>query len=210
MPTSNDEWIGQLTAEGRTRDRAIRYLRDLLLKAAAHQVHRLALHSALGSARTEEVIHSAANEATVAVMAKLHTFEGRSRFTTWAFKFGILHANAEARKAQWKGRELAIDEYVDLPAETALSPDSAAEASDLQRAVARGLETALTSHQRSVATALLLHDVPIDVFAERTGATRGAVYKTLHDARKRLRQFLADEGFLTETEMDAVMTGTEA
>jgi RNA polymerase sigma-70 factor (ECF subfamily) len=29
--------------------------------------------------------------------------------------------------------------------------------------------------------------VPIDVLAERLNTTRGALYKTLHDARKKLR-----------------------
>jgi RNA polymerase sigma-70 factor, ECF subfamily len=42
--------------------------------------------------------------------------------------------------------------------------------------------------------AITLDDVPIDVLAERLGSTRGAVYKTLHDARRTLRAELAAGG----------------
>lgn len=43
--------------------------------------------------------------------------------------------------------------------------------------------------------AVTLNGVPIDVLAERLNTTRGALYKTLHDARKKLRRELAAQGF---------------
>jgi RNA polymerase sigma-70 factor (ECF subfamily) len=49
------------------------------------------------------------------------------------------------------------------------------------------LRTRLTTHQRAVFTALALDGTPIDVLADRLGTTRGALYKTLHDARRKLR-----------------------
>jgi RNA polymerase sigma-70 factor (ECF subfamily) len=52
----------------------------------------------------------------------------------------------------------------------------------------------LTAHQRAVLVAITLQDVPIDVLAERLGTTRGALYKTLHDARRKLRAQLALQG----------------
>ena len=42
--------------------------------------------------------------------------------------------------------------------------------------------------------ALALNEVPIDVLAERLGSTRGSLYKTLHDARRKLRACLAAQG----------------
>ena len=54
----------------------------------------------------------------------------------------------------------------------------------------------LTDHQRRVLTALALDGVPVDVLAERLDTTRGALYKTLHDARRRLRAELEKEGLL--------------
>jgi RNA polymerase sigma-70 factor (ECF subfamily) len=39
-----------------------------------------------------------------------------------------------------------------------------------------------------------VNGVPIDVLAERLGTTRGALYKTLHDARRKLRHHLSERG----------------
>jgi RNA polymerase sigma-70 factor (ECF subfamily) len=52
---------------------------------------------------------------------------------------------------------------------------------------------ALTPHQRRVLVALAVNGVPIDVLAERLNTTRGALYKTLHDARRKLREHLGEE-----------------
>jgi RNA polymerase sigma-70 factor, ECF subfamily len=66
------------------------------------------------------------------------------------------------------------------------------------RAIVRAIQTELSPHQRQVLSALVLDDVPIDVLAERLGTTRGALYKTLHDARRKLRTSIgADDDALT-------------
>jgi RNA polymerase sigma-70 factor (ECF subfamily) len=195
-PTSNDEWLARLsTASGPVHDEAVARLHDLMVRAAWHQVSRMADASNLGSGRREEVALSAADEATVSVLARLSAFEGRSRFTTWAYKFAILHAGVEVRRAAWSHREVELHDLVDhtSPGD---SPETYAEAQDLASAVRRGIEEALTPHQRRVALALLVDEVPIDVLAERLATTRNALYKTLHDARKRLREFLGDAGYL--------------
>jgi RNA polymerase sigma-70 factor (ECF subfamily) len=46
--------------------------------------------------------------------------------------------------------------------------------------------------------ALALNGVPLDVLSERLNTTRGALYKTLHDARRKLRADLARKGFSVE------------
>ena len=69
------------------------------------------------------------------------------------------------------------------------------EDSDLLRAIVSVMESSLTPHQREVFTALALNGVPIAVLAERLTSTRGALYKTLHDARRKLRAALADAGY---------------
>jgi len=60
--------------------------------------------------------------------------------------------------------------------------------------VQRAIDEQLTPHQRTVLVALALNGVPIDVLAERLETTRGALYKTLHDARKKLRAHLEESG----------------
>ena len=60
------------------------------------------------------------------------------------------------------------------------------------QALSSSIDGCLTDHQREVLVALALNGVPIDVLAERLATTRGALYKTLHDARRKLRAHLAE------------------
>jgi RNA polymerase sigma-70 factor (ECF subfamily) len=195
-PISNDDWIDQLSATGPRHDAAVARLHDLMLRSAWHQVNRMPESATLGSRRREEVVHAAADEATMSVLARLDAFEGRSRFTTWAYKFGILHAGVEVRRSAWRDREIDLDS-VPEPSAPGTGPEGYLEARDLSDALSRAMATALTPHQRRVALALLIEHVPIDVLAERLGTTRNALYKTLHDARKALRSQLVDQGLLS-------------
>jgi len=198
-PTSNEEWLARLGFCGAVRDEAVARLHSLMVRAARHQVHRMNDAIGLGAARREEIVLSAADEATVSVLARLHTFEGRSRFTTWAFKFGILHAGVEVRRAAWSGREIELHTIEETRA-SGQSPEGYAETRDLADAVTRAIAEILTPHQRRVAVALLVEEVPIDVLADRLATTRNALYKTLHDARKRLREHLRAAGYLATPE----------
>ncbi|WP_344435193.1 sigma-70 family RNA polymerase sigma factor [Actinomadura bangladeshensis] len=191
-----DDWVARLSAAGPVRDDAVAHLHGLMLRAARYQVGRMVEAADLGAARREEIVQAAADEATVSVLSRLHTFEGRSRFTTWAYKFGILHAGVEVRRAAWNGREIRLHEAPEPGEPAASSPEAYAEGRDLARAARDALIAALTPHQRRIAVALLVDEVPIDVLAERLGTNRSALYKTLHDARKRLRAHLSAQGYL--------------
>jgi RNA polymerase sigma-70 factor (ECF subfamily) len=90
------------------------------------------------------------------------------------------------------GRELPVDDATWSSAlATDASPEERLEQRELLRELGRGIEQALTPHQRSVFVALAVNGVPVDVLAERMGTTRGALYKTLHEARRRLRRHLS-------------------
>lgn len=193
---ADDEWIPRLSAAGRTRADAIARLRELLLLATRHQVSRMPQAIDLGVVRREEIAQSAANEATLSVLARLATFEGRSRFTTWAYKFGIYQAGIEVRRASWHDREVELNDLLPLEHPAADSPEAHAEGHHLAAVLSDALQNELTPHQRRVAVALLIDEVPIDVLADRLGTNRGAIYKTLHDARRRLRTHLANQGMV--------------
>lgn len=190
------DWVSALTMPGPEQDRALRDLHRLLVHAARRQVHRMGGRA--GSRDVDELANQAADEALVALLGKLHTFEGRSRFTTWAYKFAVLHAANAVRAAAWQGREIHLD-GLDLVIDPAPQPGHYAEAHDLVTAVRRLLGSTLTPHQRRVVVALVLDEVPIDVLAERLGTNRNALYKTLHDARARIRSALVAEGLLDGT-----------
>jgi RNA polymerase sigma-70 factor (ECF subfamily) len=195
-PPSDEGWVADLTDEGLAGQRALARLRDLLLRATRHQVWRLRdLLPGAGSGDLEDLAQQAANDALVAVLRQLGTFEGRSRFTTWVYKFGVLHAGVAVRRQAWRHREVPLPDSLTL-ADTSPAPAELSEASSLARAVHTAIAVELTPHQRRVVLALLVEDVPIDVLADRLGSTRNALYKTLHDARSRLRVVLTENGYL--------------
>ena len=192
----DSEWVQRLSATGRVRDSAVGDLHALMLRAARHQVGRMPEAAGLGAALRDEVVQSAADEATMSVLSRLATFEGRSRFTTWAFKFAILHAGVEVRRVAWRDREIELPDLPERGDAAMSSPEAHAELRELGEAVREGLAEAVTPHQRRIMLAVLVDGVPIDVLAERLGTNRGALYKTLHDGRQRLRAFLGERGFM--------------
>ena len=191
-----EDWVDALSTPGPRQDHAMVQLHQLMLRASRHQVRRMRSSLAgVGDDRLEEIANQAADEAMMAVLSKLATFEGRSRFTTWAYKFAILQSATEVRRFAWQHREVELDDNAQPPAR-GLSPAGYAEAADLASAVRAAIDVALTPHQRRVTLALLVNDIPIDVLADRLGTSRNALYKTVHDARTRLRAHLIASGHL--------------
>jgi RNA polymerase sigma-70 factor (ECF subfamily) len=203
MDSESHRWLERLRAESRDRDAAIAELRELLLRAARFEVRkRCATLSQFRGGDQEDLAQQSAGDAMVAILSKLDQFEGRSKFTTWAYKFALYEAAARIRKLAWQGRELPLEaeEWPDL-ADPGPAPQGEVEMSDLLAAIRQEIETSLTPRQREVLVALALNEVPIDVLAERLDTTRGALYKVLHDARKRLRAALAERGMILEDEL---------
>ena len=197
------DWVGTLSGVGPQHDEALRALHGMLLRAARCQVVRMS--STLGSvgvAVRDEIANQSADEALMAVLGKLATFEGRSRFSTWAYKFAVLQAATNVRKHAWRDRDGHL-EGLELLADRGVGPEQYAEATDLAAAVRRAIDTELSPHQRRILVALVVEDVPIDVLAERLGTNRNALYKTLHDARKKLRTHLRGTGHLADLDLQA-------
>lgn len=190
-------WLDALSGSGRTHEEAVERLHALLLRAARFELARRsgAVGGDDGRAGLDDLATQAAADALMAIMRKLHTYRGDSRFTTWAYKFALLEAAVKARRRAWQGREVPLEEdgWAQL-ADRRAAPDTDAETGELLAAVQRAIAEDLTPHQRAVLIAITLNGVPIDVLAERLATTRGALYKSLHDARKKLRARLAADG----------------
>jgi RNA polymerase sigma-70 factor, ECF subfamily len=198
------DWLRALAATGSTHDAAVERLHALLLRAARFEVARRqrSIGPSRGSGGIDDLAMYAADDALLAILRKLHTYRGDSRFTTWAYKFALVEAAAKLRKQPWRQREVRLepDGWSQLR-DGGASPGDQAEASELIDAVCYAIAEALTAHQRAVLVAVTLNDVPVDVLAERLGTTRGAIYKTLHDARRRLRARLARDGLCSGFEV---------
>jgi RNA polymerase sigma-70 factor (ECF subfamily) len=196
MDSESLRWLERLRADGRDRDLAMAELRELLLRAARFEVRRrCATLRQIRGGDQEDLAEQSAGDAMVAILAKLDSFRGESQFTTWAYKFALYEAAARIRKLSWQGRELPLDaeDWPRVP-DPGPAPQGEVEMNELLAAIRQEIERTLTPHQREVLVALALNEVPIDVLAERLGSTRGALYKTLHDARRKLRAALADRG----------------
>src|SRR5690349_22399512 len=159
------DWVAELAAPGHRGEQARKELYALLVKAATFEVRRRGVPD-------DDLAAQAAGDAMLALLKKLHTYRGESRFTTWAYKFALYEAAAKTRRRAWRDRELPLE------AEFATHDDL--ETPELLRTIAKGIDE-LTPHQREVLVALAINGVPIDVLAERNHTTRGALYKTLHD-----------------------------
>ena len=149
-------------------------------------------------AMTEDFVQ----EALLQIQAKKHQFEGRSRFTTWAGKIAVRQALAELRRARW--RDFSLDSLVgtsdftpsflvqvggqDLPEQGTLQAEAL-------EAVSQVIQQELTERQRAALVALTVQGVSMDAVADQLGTNRNALYKLLHDARRRLKARLAERGF---------------
>jgi RNA polymerase sigma-70 factor (ECF subfamily) len=199
--SDSSAWLDALHAGGPVYDHAVERLHELLLRAARFEVsRRRASVVYVRGDELDDIAMQAADDALVAVLAKLDEFRGASRFTTWAYKFALLEAGVRLRKRAWQEREVVLDSdsWTELAHEAA-SPAVDAERAELLREIASCIGDELTPHQRQVLVSLAIDGVPIDVLAERLSTTRGALYKTLHDARTKLRGALADKGLSLET-----------
>jgi len=189
-------WLDDLRAEGPVHDAAVERLHGLLLRASRFEASRRGASVArLGPSEVEQVVSDSAGDALVSVLARLDDFRGLSRFATWAYKFAILETAVNMRRRAWRDREIPrAPGGWELLEDLRQSPERDAEAAELLAAIGDATATVLTPRQRDVLVAVAVNGVPIDVLAERLGSTRGALYKTLHDARQKLRETLAAAG----------------
>jgi len=187
--------VSRLGRSGAERDAAVAELHVLLLRVARFEIdRRQAAFANLRGADLDDLAWQSADDALMSILRRLGDFRGDSRFTTWACKFAIVEAGVKVRRHAWRGREVVLaPEFWPVVADTAPGPAQHAEAGDLLSALREEVGR-LTGRQREVFVAIALNDVPIDVLAERLNTTRGALYKTMHDARRKLRTALAARG----------------
>jgi RNA polymerase sigma-70 factor (ECF subfamily) len=199
LEIDSPDWPRSLRAAGQTGEEAVARLHALLLRAAQFEVaRRRPSLPHLRASELDDVAVEAADDALVSVLRRLDDFRGDSRFSTWVYKFALLEAAVKLRKRAWQARELPVEpEAWSLFENVGLETDTQVEQRELMAALQNAIAETLTPHQRRVFVALALNDVPIDVLADRLGTTRGALYTTLHDARRKLRAELGGPGLTT-------------
>ncbi|CAN5885336.1 RNA polymerase sigma factor [soil metagenome] len=190
---SNDEWLEAL--RGEDREQAIADLREVLLIRLRATLRRRVRSGS--NAFAEDI----AQEAVLRILDSLDTFRGESRFLTWAQKIATRLAISELRRKRWSnvslddvtspGSELPLMEV--MPSKE-VGPEEQAAQSNVLEIVMGVIRNDLTDRQQQAIEAIMFNDMSIEVFAERIGSNRNAVYKLLHDARKRIKAALEARG----------------
>jgi RNA polymerase sigma-70 factor (ECF subfamily) len=202
---TNEEWLHELKSGGENQESAIADLRDLLLRATLYFFSRN--RGDFGGISRDELLQRAedcAQEALIAVLNHLEDFRGDSKFTTWAYKFAINVALMTARRERWKGKSLdeldfshngTFFEWALRDKSSGTGPDRSAVQGEIIATIREVIERDLTDKQRAVVTMMVFNEVPMDVLVQRLGTNRNAIYKMLHDARRKLKSGLHARGF---------------
>jgi RNA polymerase sigma-70 factor, ECF subfamily len=188
-------WLETLRSEGARYDAAIMRLHALLLSEARYQVRRRTAALAHPSGRDlDDLAMQAADDALVAILGKLDRFRGDALFSTWARRFAELEVPGKIRRRLGHARETPTEtETLELRPARDEDAQAISEAADLADRLGELIVNDLTSHQREVLVALAIDGVDPKDLAARLDSTPGALYKTLHDARSKLKHELADE-----------------
>jgi RNA polymerase sigma-70 factor, ECF subfamily len=191
-------WLDDLSGTGPGRDEALTRLHALLLRVGHTELGRRCDRYRINGPELDDLAHQAADDALVAITAKLSGFRGESRFTTWAYKFVVLEVSAKVGRHFWQRPTTAMDAaaWERLPDRFGVAPDDHAQRRELIDGMRRAVTEQLTAHQRQVFVALVVDGVPLDALVTRTGASRNAIYKTMFDARRKLRAALVANGYL--------------
>jgi RNA polymerase sigma-70 factor (ECF subfamily) len=209
---TNEQWLAELTGPADLQASAIEDLRQRLQRGIFYYLSRE--RSDLSHLSNQEITQMAedlAQDATLRVMENLDSFRGDSRFTTWATKIAVRVAISDLRRARYK--DFSLDDLTAdgdlLPASATgvnstpiPNPEDATERADVMVKISKALEEVLTERQYQALSAVALQGVPLDIVAERMGTNRNALYKLLHDARRKLRSYLETQGLSTDYMLD--------
>jgi RNA polymerase sigma-70 factor (ECF subfamily) len=202
------EWLRCLTGTGRDargsaeREQALARLHELLLRAARAELRRRNRPAGVEGRERDDLANQAADDALLAITAKLDRFRGDSRFTTWAYKFVILEVSAKLGRHYWRNPPVPADEdaWERIPDRFGADPAQHAESRELADALRRAVGEALSERQRRVFVAIIVDGIPLDALAIELGSTRNAIYKTMFDARRKIRAHLVAHGYLDDEE----------
>lgn len=201
---TNSEWLAELGSSD--PDQAIEDLRATLIRG---------LHFALvGRVKgdLDMLIEDFVQDALLRILDNLDTFRGESRFTTWAQKIAVRVAFSELRRKRWK--DIALQDLMPtdedsgdftpvILSDPGPNPEQQTTQQAMMNLVMNLIMDELTERQRDVIMAVMVGGMPLEEVARRMDTNRNALYKLIHDARKRLQSRLSVEG-LTPDEVLAV------
>lgn len=193
-------WVAALEREDGPRyEEACVRLHALLVRIAMDDVLRRGPRYRIQGPELNDLAHQAADDALMRITLKIHDYRGDARFTTWAFRFVVLEVSSKLSRHFWRvpGTRFDTDEWAQLPDRTGRDPVSHWQARELAEAVQDAIETTLSVRQKQVFTAVVVKGIPLETLAGELETNRNALYKTMFDARRKLRDRLVAGGHLS-------------
>jgi RNA polymerase sigma-70 factor (ECF subfamily) len=189
-----------LGGSGSEYDEAVARLHELLLRVTRFEVRRRHGQLPITGPELDDLAHQAAADAVIGVVAKVAQFRGESRFSTWACKFAIFEVSTKMGRHFWQKPAVAMDaeDWDRLPDRFGLDPAGVAEWRDVIAALHRAVDDELTDRQRRIFVAIVVNGTPLDILVVELSSSRNAIYKTLFDARRKLRASLVTNGYLAD------------
>ncbi len=191
----NEAWLQELNEVSPRREEAVSDLRRKLVKGLTRS---LGGHPAVDRGFVEDVVQ----ESILKVLSRIETFEGRSRFETWAMAIAVRSALSELRKRRWS--EVSLESLLEdarIDGKTATEPGERPQRTAEREAILvvlhRLIYGELTDKQR-IALEAELRGMPREEIGRRLGGNRNAVYKLTHDARRKLRSALEQAGYTAD------------
>lgn len=201
---TNDEWLVDLQSDSERQAEALQDLQTRLQRGIFYYLSRE--RSDLAGLSTHELTQMAqdmAQDATLRVIENLGSFRGDSLFTTWATRIAVRVAISDLRRARYK--DFSLDDMTAegdiLPAASSLvggalplNPERAAEQTEILSKIQATLDDVLTERQQQALIAVAVRGVPLEIVAAQMQTNRNALYKLIHDARRKLRAHLESQG----------------
>jgi RNA polymerase sigma-70 factor (ECF subfamily) len=201
LDDASAEWISALRGTGAAREAGLARLHGLLVRVAVRELRRREAGAWISGRELDDLAHQAADDAMLAILGKLGSFRGESRFTTWAYRFVLLEVSGKLGRHYWRqhpAQHLEAGDWDRLPDRLGVGPGDLAEHADLVKAVRQAVDETLTGHQRRLFVAVVLNEVPLDALVAQLGTNRNAIYKAVFDARRKIRVFLVANGYLED------------
>ena len=193
LDVESQAWWDRLHASDPVRSRAIAELHQRLRREAAFHVrHHVRALPHFPRSDIDDLATQAANDALMVLLRKLEDYRGESQFWTWARRFAQLEAPGSVRRRLGHDQVgISPDpEQALLVADPGCSPQDLVETRHLLQTV-NSIMDHLSARQRTILVAIAINGSPTETLARELDSTPGAIYKSLHDARAKLKFHLA-------------------
>jgi RNA polymerase sigma-70 factor (ECF subfamily) len=198
MERTNEAWLSELRDGSSGQAAAIEDLRQFLQQGVLAYLHSRSDLKELAEAELRQMSEDLAQEALLKIQANLDTFQGKSKFTTWAAKIASNHTISELRRAKWRDFSLdaiteagtSLQEILVTASTQGGNPDTESEQRQVWQTIIDVINNDLTERQRQVIATTLIEGIPVAEVARLLDTNANNIYKLLHDARLKLKRRL--------------------